>query len=259
MSAASGSLRLLRYIPYDTPVHRLWAGTKLLSVLALGIALFVKPTFVAEAVMACVLAGAVAVGKVPASALPRLPKWLPVVIAVDLGLAMVSGGRPYVHVVGLTLGVGGIALGVRFLAFAALVLWAAMVVGWTTPLSELAPSISRLARPLRALRLPVDEAVAATALAVRCLPLFGEELTALLAARRARRSGPTPLRMLPGEAVDLLAVSMGAALRRAEEMSAAMVARGGAYAGPAAPARLTLADAAAAGIVAAACVLMVMS
>lgn len=257
MSAASGSLRLLRYIPYDTPVHQLWAGTKLLSVLALGIALFVKPTFVAEAVMACVLAAAVVVAKVPRSAVPRLPRWLPIAIAIDLGLAIVSGGRPYVHLAGLTLGIGGIALGLRFLAFAALVLWAAMVVGWTTPLSELAPAISRLARPLRAVRLPVDEPVAAIALAVRCLPLFGEELSALLAARRARRSGPTPLRMLPVEAVDLLAVAMGAALRRAEEMSAAMAARGGAYPGAVPPVKLSAADAVAAAIVAGACVLMV--
>ncbi len=60
------------------------------------------------------------------------------------------------------------------------------LIGWTTPLGEVAPALSRLGRPLRWLRLPVDEWVIAIALAIRCLPLLIDEIRILGAARRLR-------------------------------------------------------------------------
>ena len=38
-------LRMLRYLPGDTPVHRMWAGTKILCVAAASLALSLRPTW----------------------------------------------------------------------------------------------------------------------------------------------------------------------------------------------------------------------
>ena len=38
-------MHVLRYVPVDSPVHRLWAGTKLLSVVALSVVTWLRPTW----------------------------------------------------------------------------------------------------------------------------------------------------------------------------------------------------------------------
>jgi len=39
----SSELHLLRYVPTDSPIHRLWAGTKLVALFAFGVALSLEP------------------------------------------------------------------------------------------------------------------------------------------------------------------------------------------------------------------------
>jgi energy-coupling factor transport system permease protein len=74
----------------------------------------------------------------------------------------------------------------------------------------------------------VDEIVLSVALSVRCLPLLVDELRVLYAARRVRQPEiPQGARSLFNEAVDLLVSALVAATRRAQEMGAAIEARGG--------------------------------
>jgi len=109
-----------------------------------------------------------------------------------------------------------------------LLLLGSALVGWTTPLAELAPAMARLLAPLRRVRVPVDEIVLSVALSVRCLPLLVDELRVLYAARRVRRPEiPQGTKSLFNEAVDLLVSALVAATRRAQEMGAAIEARGG--------------------------------
>ena len=75
----------------------------------------------------------------------------------------------------------------------------AALVGWTTQLGAVAPALARLARPLRVLRLPVDEWIVAIALALRCLPLLIDEMRTLAAARRLRYRDPDEQRQARGD------------------------------------------------------------
>ncbi len=107
----------------------------------------------------------------------------------------------------------------------------AAIVGWTTPLGAVAPALSRLARPFRALRMPVDEWIVAVALALRCLPLLIDEMRTLAAARRLRHkpSSDHPHQARRGvvEVHDLVATAIVVSLRRAHDLADAMNARGG--------------------------------
>jgi len=132
------------------------------------------------------------------------------------------------------------------------------VLGWTTHLADLGPALTRLFAPLRVVRFPVDEIVAAVTLCVRCLPLLVDELRTLYAVRRLRHPAvPTTLREEVLNLHDLLVGALVSALRRAREMADAIEGRGGV--GPALrlPVHLGAPDAAALAVTAGATALIV--
>lgn len=221
-------LHFMRYLGRSSVVHRLWAGTKLISVAAFSAALSINPSWSAEAILAVVLAAAIGLARIPLSVAPRLPAWFGVAIVIS-GLANLSaGGAPTVHVGHLTLGLGALDLWALYLVMTIELLVASALIGWTTVLADLAPALGRLLAPLGRLRLPVNEVVVAIALSVRCLPLLIDELRVLLAARRARGGAiPRDLRTVFREAGDLLSAVLATSARRAGEMGAAIQARGG--------------------------------
>lgn len=223
---------LLREIPGDSPIHRLWAGTKLVAVAGLSVVLSYYPSWGALGLTACLLLTAGLIARIPRGALPRPPFWFWIIIVVTGGLASVSGGSPHVTIGGAVLGLGGIDAYVRFVSIGILLLLAAAMVGWTTALGEIAPAVARLMRPLRLVRFPVDEFAVAVALCVRSLPLLVGELRVLLAARKLRPPAPA----LPGrsrlerwldELIDVLVAALAVSIRRAGELSEAITARGG--------------------------------
>src|SRR5207245_5445196 len=107
-------------------------------------------------------------------------------LAIGAALALTAGGKPSLHVGQASFGLGGFLEWLRFTALGFLVLGLAVVIGWTTQLADLGPALTRLFAPLRLVRFPVDEFVAAITLCVRCLPLLTDELRTLWAVHRLR-------------------------------------------------------------------------
>lgn len=224
-------LNLLREVKLDSPVHRLWAGTKLVIAAALSVVLSYFPTWVCIGTVAAFLLVAVVVARIPAGAWPRPPRWFWAVTAASAALTAGAGGAPHVDLAGVRVGLGGIDDFARFVAVGALLLLVALVIGWTTPLGEIAPAVARLLSPLQLIRVPVEEAAVTLALAVRSLPLLVGEMRMLLAARRLRpspaRGGRSELEGWANQVVDLLAAAMAVSVRRSAELADAITARGG--------------------------------
>lgn len=222
---------LLRPLPGSSAMHRLWAETKLVTLAVLAVTLGLRPTWpdIVGATLVVLLAAAAA--RVPRGAVPRLPKWLWIGIALGAFFTVRSSAPPIGHYAGIAISWGGLEDWARITALAVIGFAAAAILSWTTPLAEVAPALSRLGTPLRWLRLPVDEWAAAIALSFRCLPLFIDEVRTVVAARRLRPSTrrPSEARMswLMGEAQDLLFTTLAASLRRATELGDAIDARGG--------------------------------
>ena len=221
----------MRVVKVDSTVHRLWAGSKLLAVAGLSITLTYFPSWGAIGVVTALLAAAIWMARIPSGAWPRPPKWFWIVLVVTGALSAAAGGKPHLHVGGVLLGFGGIDSYGRFVAVGALLLLAAAVLGWTTPLGEIAPAVATLLRPLRLIRVPVEEWAATVALCVRCLPLLVTEMRTLLAARRLRprpgRPGRSEIERYLDEVVDIIVTAMAVSIRRAGELSEAITARGG--------------------------------
>jgi energy-coupling factor transporter transmembrane protein EcfT len=226
-------LILLRLLPGSSPVHRLWAGTKLLVVAGLAVMVSVRPTWPTLAAVAGVVGLGVVVARVPRGAVPRLPRWVYWLVVLNGLLTLRSGATPLVHVGGIELSLGGLEDFLLLTGLAVALLAASLLVAWTTPLGEVAPALSRIATPLRWLRLPVDEWIVAVGLAIRSLPLLLDEVRTLSAVSRLRRrAGPDApprarARSLLVEAHGILSTAILVTLRRARDLAEAVEARGG--------------------------------
>lgn len=250
---------LLRPVPGTSAVHDLWAGTKLLVVLGISVLLTFYPGWIAIGLVAALVLTAARMAHIPRGALPSVPRWLWILIAFGGITAAFAGGSPVVELAGVSLGFGGLLNFLRITTLSIVLLGLGAMVSWTTNVAEIAPAVATLGRPLRMLRIPVDEWAVALALALRAFPMLIDEFRVLYAARRLR---PKPVALTRRarrkrralELIDLIAAAITVTLRRADEMGDAITARGGTGQISAAPARPKLADWLALSLTAAICV-----
>lgn len=243
----SRSVVLLRPVPGSSAVHELWAGTKLLVVFGVSVLMTFYPGWVAIGLVAALVLTAARIARIPRGALPSVPRWLWILIAVGAITAAFSGGSPAIELAGLPLGLGGVLKFLRITTLSIVLLGLGAMVSWTTNIAEIAPAVATLGRPLRVLRIPVDEWAVALALALRAFPMLIDEFRVLYAARRLRpKQLPATRRARRKhhalELIDLLATAITVTLRRADEMGDAITARGGTGQISAAPSRPRPAD-----------------
>jgi energy-coupling factor transport system permease protein len=249
---------LLRPVPGNSVIHRLWAGTKLLLVAGIGILMTFYPGWVPIGAVAALVLVAAWLARIPRGTLPSIPGWLWVLLFLGGLTATFAGGDPIIGLGSIEVGLGGLLNFLRITALSIVLLGLGVMVSWTTNVAEIAPAVATLGRPLRPLRIPVDEWAVALALALRAFPMLIDEFRVLYAARRLRpkevevtRRGRWRRWWL--EVIDLLAAAITVALRRADEMGDAITARGGAGQISAAPSRPKAIDLAAFAIVVLVC------
>jgi energy-coupling factor transport system permease protein len=262
MTAAASAQRsprpvvLLRPVPGDSAVHRLWAGTKLIVVFAISVLLTLYPGWIPIGFVALLVLTAVRAAHIPHGALPSVPRWLWILLLVGAGTAALAGGSPVIEMGSVQLGLGGLLQFLRVTALSIVLLGLGAMVSWTTNVAEIAPAVATLGRPLRLLRIPVDEWAVVLALALRAFPMLIDEFRVLYAARRLRpkrKPSGKPRRRWALEVIDLLAAALTVSLRRADEMGDAITARGGTGQISAYPSRPKRADWVALSLVALVC------
>jgi energy-coupling factor transport system permease protein len=253
------SMVLLRPVPGNSAVHELWAGTKLLAVGAISVLLTFFPGWITIGLVAALVLTAARIAHIPRGALPNVPHWLWMLLALGGISAAFAGGSPVIELAGESVGFGGLLNFLRVTTLSIVLLGLGAMVSWTTNVAEIAPAVATLGRPLRLLRVPVDEWAVTLALALRAFPMLIEEFRVLYAARllRPKRQAPTRrarLRRRALELVDLIAAALTVTLRRADEMGDAITARGGIGQISAIPSRPKPADWLALSITAAVCI-----
>ncbi len=255
---------LLRPVPGTSVIHRLWAGTKLIAVFVISLLLAFYPGWIAIGLMAALVAVTIALAHIPRGAVPSVPRWLWLLLALGMVTATLGGGEPVLHLWSADVEVGGLLKFLRFTLLSIVLLTLGALVSWTTNVADVAPAIATLGRPLRPLRVPVDDWAVALALSLRAFPMLLDEFRLLYAARRLRPRAVLPdgrmrRRRWAIELVDLLAAGITVALRRADEMGDAITARGGTGQISAAPSRPKAADWVALTLLAVVCALAVVA
>ena len=221
-------VNLFRYVPGASPVHRLWAGTKVVGLVAFGVAISLQPSWAGAALVLFVLLGTAGLARIPIGAVPRFPRWFWIGVALTSISAFLAGGKPELHVGHARIGFGGLNRWGLFTLIIVIFLLTTSVVGWTTRGGELTPALATLGAPARLLRVPVTEVVVVVGLGVRCLPLLVDELRTLWAARRVRNPpAPESFREFVEQVHDIIVTALVSAARRAQEMADAIEARGG--------------------------------
>jgi energy-coupling factor transport system permease protein len=238
---------LLRPVPGDSVIHRLWAGTKLIAVAGIGVLLTFYPGWVPIGLVAALILATARLARISRGALPSIPSWLWILLFIGGATATFAGGSPVIDLGSVELALGGLLSFLRITAISIVLLGLGAMVSWTTNVAEIAPAVATLGRPLRRLRIPVDDWAVALALALRAFPMLIDEFRVLYAARRLRpKQVPTTRRSRRRrwalEVVDILAAGITVALRRADEMGDAITARGGAGQISAAPSKPKRAD-----------------
>lgn len=233
---------LLRPVPGDTVIHRLWAGTKLLAVAGIGVLLTFYPGWVPIAFVAVLVLVTARLAHIPRGVLPSIPFFLWILLVIGAALAALAGGSPFVDIGSIQVGLGGLLNFLRITALSIVLLGLGALVSWTTNVADVAPAVATLGRPLRVLRIPVHDWAVTIALALRAFPMLIDEFRTLYAAHRLRPVEPAETfrarrKQRISNLVDLLAAAVTVALRRGDEMGDAITARGGAGQISAAPSR----------------------
>ncbi|MEV0683942.1 energy-coupling factor transporter transmembrane protein EcfT [Nocardia sp. NPDC050378] len=206
---------LLREVPVNSVVHRLWAGTKMIAAFTISLLLMFWPAWPVLGVVIAFLIAIAVLARIPFGALPRLPLWFWGLIVLGALVNIPNGTR-------------GVLVYAQVVVFGLVLVAASLLIAFTTPMGEVAPALAKLGAPLRKLRLPVDEWAVVVALTLRGLPLLLDEIRVLRAARKLRpkesllhrASDANPL-------IDILTACMAVSSRRAGELAEAITARGG--------------------------------
>ncbi|UGT39835.1 energy-coupling factor transporter transmembrane protein EcfT [Nocardia yamanashiensis] len=239
---------VLREVPVDSPVHRLWAGTKMIAAFAISLVLMVAPSWPVLGISIAFLIAVWLLARLPLGTLPRFPWWLWAGIAIGA-------------LINLPIGATALLRYANVLVFGFILLGASFLIAWTTPMGDIAPALARLGAPLRRIgwtrngvrhALPIDEWAVVVALTLRGLPLLMDEMRVLRAARKLRPKGAL-LHRTADPLVDILTASMAVSSRRAGELGEAITTRGGTGELTARPSRPGRADAVALAVVLGVC------
>ncbi len=254
---SSRRVQLLVPVPGTSPIHELWAGTKLLVVFGFSVLLWFYPGWLTIALGWVLVLAAARIARIPRGVLPPRPGRVWILFGLAFVFSALSGGSPVLSVGGIAIGFGGALHFLRAISVVFLLFGLAAMVSWTTNVAEIAPAMTTLARPFALLKIPVDEWVVALSLGLRAFPMLIEEFQVLYAAYRLRPKPMQPSRRArsrqqAGDVIDLISAAIAMTLRRADEMGDAIAARGGTGQLAAAPARPKLADWVALAIAAAA-------
>lgn len=164
----------MAYIPTGSFVHRVDARVKLLLLVVFSIAVFCVPVWWGIGVCAFVLFVVMLATRVP------LRNYLRVLLpaAGILAFIWICNSIPFEAERSLT----ALAYAVRIV----LIIIASFVVTFTTTSTQMTDALASLLRPLRIVRVPVDDVALTLSLALRFIPLVFEQLTRIKIAQVSR-------------------------------------------------------------------------
>ena len=203
-------LKVSAYIAGTSPVHRCDARVKIVLLLAYSITLFLVHTWMGLLVCALMFAVAAVASGIAAQRFFGLLVPVYVIVAFTVlfnafsfdvlgaaaeavpgGLGDVSAGvfatlQPVPLIGSFGLVPAGFARGCFYAARIILLVVASLIVTYTTTSTDLMSALSGFLRPLRRLRVPVDDVAMVFSLALRFIPVTAEEFERVRAAQWAR-------------------------------------------------------------------------
>lgn len=177
-----------QFVPGDSAIHRMDARTKIALTAVFAVALFAVESFAGLTVALVMVLAAIAVSRVPW----RLPLrglkpvlWI-VVFTVLINAVRMNAADALVSIGPFEIDAEGLRRG-GFFAFRILllVIGTSLVTLTTSPVA-LTDALALLMRPLRVVRVPVDDFAMMLSIALRFMPTTAEEAERIIVAQTAR-------------------------------------------------------------------------
>ena len=219
-----------RYIPANSVVHTLDARIKLVSFFLMLAATICTSSVRGYLFIFCLTAAVVTLSKIPvATALAPVLRLRLFFLIIFLMNALFYGAAEPLWSWGIiSLSREGIIQGTRVvLNVLFIMVWAAVVTGATT-LPDMTGALGTVLKPLKLIRVPVDDVAMIISVAVQFIPTLQEEADMIKKAQTAR-GARFESKKLKEKALSFLPLFIPvflSAFRRAEELSLAMEARG---------------------------------
>jgi energy-coupling factor transport system permease protein len=224
-----------QYLPGDTTIHRLDPRVKLLAFALLVVATVVATTYVSNVVLLAAVLALVGLARLPLGyLLANIKPALPIIALFALMQLFFYGAAPGDRILlewgVLRISSGGVRLViVSLLRFLDLILLTSLLTNTTTT-GALTQGLERLLAPLDALHLPGHELALVGAIALRFVPILGEQLESIMKAQASRGVAARPasrwnLSANARRAARLIIPLFVDAFRRSEEMVLAFQAR----------------------------------
>lgn len=217
-----------RYIPRDSPIHRMDPRAKLLLTLAFMGMVFCANSYLALGVAALFTAGLFGIARIsPRQAFASIaPLAFLIAMTALFNIFFVQGGAVYVQFGILCISQQGIEQAIFFAVRLTLLLLGVSLLTLTTTTLDVTDAFERLLSPLRRVGLPAHELSMLLGIALRFLPQFVGEIRTIYHAQVSRGANfSTNPRSWISMMAALIVPLFASAFRHAETLSLGMDAR----------------------------------
>ena len=203
------------YLAGETPVSRCDPRVKIALLAVFSIAVLVVRSWWGLALLACILVGVLALARIPLGKINRALAFVYAIAAISFAFNVIA--QP--NAAGV---LSGLNVAIRMVVLVA----GSFAVCFTTPATQLVDALRSIMCPLRILHAPTDDIAVTLSLALRFVPVIGEELQRVRTAQIVRGAGlhTGAMQRIRMWGVTFTSVFVGL-FRRADALATAMDAR----------------------------------
>ena len=217
-----------QYFPGSSIIHRLDPRAKIIWLIGYIVALFLVKGWGGYALMAAILVGFTALGRIGAKAMLKGLKPL-IFIVVFTGLINLfyGSGEPLWEFWIFSITADGIRTAIFMVLRIMLLVCGTFLLTYTTSPLQLTDGLERLLGPLKKIKIPVHELSMMMSIALRFIPTLIEETDKIMSAQKARGAGfdTGKLTERAKALIPMLVPLFVSAFRRADELATAMECR----------------------------------
>lgn len=217
-----------RYVDTGSFLHKLDGRTKIICTLLFSIASLSCSTIIAIAVLAAAVLSAAAAARLPIRYVIKGLKplrWL-ILFTIIFNIFTVKGNIIWQwHALSIT--VEGVSFALLTASRFILFVTGASILTLTTSPIDLTDALARLMRPLKMIKIPVDDIAMIMSVTLRFIPLFADEAERIMKAQRARGADLSSGKLLSRlrSVIPVTIPLFLSVFRKADELSLAMDSR----------------------------------
>lgn len=222
-------ITLGQFFPIDSPLHKLDPRTKILSLIAIIVTIFLAGSPISYIVCSVFILAVISMSKVPFKMYFKSlkPIWFVIIFTAALNMFLTQGEIVYVFGIKTYIKYEGIYLAIKMAIRLVLLILASSALTYTTSPIALTDGIESLLKPFSKIGFPAHELAMMMSIAIRFIPTLIEETEKIIKAQKARGGGFDSGSLIKKvkALIPMLIPLFISSFRRADDLAVAMEAR----------------------------------